>query len=184
MRIWWIFWLKLFGWNTEVNFPAGLKKTVIIVAPHTSNWDFIIGLAYRSVLKLTNAKYLGKEELFKSPFGWFFKWLGGTPVNRKSHQNMVEQVVEKFNAYDEFILALSPEGTRKKVDQLKTGFYYIAQQANVPIVMVGLDYEKKTIQVGKPFFTSQNKTEDLKNIIQFFGAIKGKNQHQGLQHLL
>lgn len=183
-RWFWILFLKLKGWKTENTFPQELKKCVIIVAPHTSSSDFLIGVALRSIFKIYDAKFLGKAELFKPPFGFIFKWLGGTPVDRKSNQNLVEQVVAKFNAHEQFKLALSPEGTRKKVTQLKTGFYYIAKQANVPIVMVGFDFEQKAAICSEPFFVSDNEAEDFKKIIAFFAPIKGKVPENGLQHLL
>ena len=141
----WKLCLRIAGWNTDIPFPHHIKKMVIIVAPHTSTWDFPLGLAYRSVCRMKNTRFLGKAELFKPPFGFIFRWLGGTPVDRKSKQNVVEQVAEQFNKHDGFILALAPEGTRKKVAALRTGFYFIAKAAKVPILMTGLDFENKTL---------------------------------------
>src|SRR5690606_22564644 len=115
--------LKLLGWKSAGTFPDHLKKYVVIVAPHTSNWDFVIGLLFRKALRLEHAKFLGKHQLFKPPFGWLFRWLGGYPVDRTSSHNLVDQVVKIFHGHDEFVLALSPEGTRQRVDKLKTGFY-------------------------------------------------------------
>jgi 1-acyl-sn-glycerol-3-phosphate acyltransferase len=182
-NLFWKLFLKCKGWNTQVSFPLQLSKAVIIVGPHTSSWDFIIGLAYRSVLKINNAKFLGKKELFKPPFGWFFYWVGGTPVDRNSKKNLVEQVVEKFNNNDEFLVALSPEGTRKRVDALKTGFYFIAKQANVPIVMVGLDFKNKNLIVSPPFYTTNDKDQDLENVLTFYRNIEGKFPAKDLRHL-
>ena len=149
------------GWKAINEFPNHLQKGVIIVAPHTQWKDLTIGIAVRSVLKIRNAKYLGKAELFKGPFGFLFRWLGGTGVDRFSKQGVVEQVVEKFNNTGNLFIALSPEGTRKKVDKLRTGFYYIAKKANVPIVMVGLDYSKKVVRVSAPFYTSDVEAADF-----------------------
>lgn len=156
---------------------------VIIVAPHTSWKDILVGFAARDQLKIPNAKFLGKKELFDGPFGWLFKRLGGTPVDRFSKQGAVEQVVELFNKHDEFILALSPEGTRKRVDKLRTGFYHIAKQANVPIQMIGLDFSTREIIIGEPFYTSDDEAKDFKCIIDFFAPIKGARPEQGLGHL-
>lgn len=156
----------------------------MIVAPHTSGWDFIIGVLYRSALQLTHARYLGKMELFRPPFGFIFKWLGGTPVNRSSSQNMVDEVVKIFNQHDRFALALSPEGTRKRVERLRTGFYNIAKNAGVPIVMVGLDFKNKRVIFSKPFMPSDNQQHDFDHILKFFGPIKGKYPDNGLGHLL
>jgi 1-acyl-sn-glycerol-3-phosphate acyltransferase len=182
-RLFWILFLKLKGWNTKVVFPTFLPKCVIVVAPHTSSSDFLIGVAYRSVMRIKGAKFLGKAELFKPPFGFIFHWFGGIPVERSSKQNLVDQVVAYFNNNTNFRLALSPEGTRKKVEKLKTGFYYIAKQANVPIVMVGLDYKRKTSITSEPFYTTESIEKDFQHIIQFFSTIHGRYPELGLLHL-
>ena len=165
-------------------FPNHLKKGVIIVAPHTYWKDFTIGIAFRSVLKIKHAKYLGKAELFNGPFGFLFRWLGGTGVDRFSKHGVVDQVVEKFNTVDNLFIALSPEGTRKKVDKLRTGFYHIAKKANVPIVMVGLDYSRKELSVSDPFYPTDDEVADFKKIIEFFAPLKGYYPEQGFAHLL
>lgn len=177
--------LRLTGWNPVPlgAFPIKPRKCVVIVAPHTSNWDFVIGVLYRSALGLNRARYLGKKELFTPWFGWFFRWLGGTPVDRHSSSNVVEQVVEIFNRHDDFILALSPEGTRKKVDRLRTGFYQIAIQAGVPIVMAALDFANKQVIFSEPFYPTGNMEEDFAHIINFFRPVKGKYPEKGLAHL-
>lgn len=182
-RWFWVLFLKIIGWNTKVTFPRHLSKCVIIVAPHTSSIDFIIGIAYRSVMHMQGTKFLGKAELFKPPFGYIFKWLGGIPVYRSSTNNLVDQVVGYFNANTSFKLALSPEGTRKKVSQLKTGFYYIAKQANVPIVLIALDYKNKTTLCSEPFYPTHSIENDFNYFIHFFSTIHGKNPHLGLMHL-
>lgn len=177
-------YLKLAGWKAVNEFPHYLNKGVIIVGPHTSWTDFPLSIAFRDLLKIKNGKYLGKEELFKGPFGFFFRWLGGTPVNRFSKQGVVDQVVEKFNKADKLFIALSPEGTRKKVDKLRTGFYHIAKKAAVPIVMVGLDYSKKELSIAEPFYPTDNENEDFKKILTFFAPVKGRFPEQGMSHLL
>jgi 1-acyl-sn-glycerol-3-phosphate acyltransferase len=177
-------YLKLEGWKAVNDFPNHLKKAVIIVGPHTYWKDFPIGVAFRSELKIKNGKFLGKEELFKGPFGFFFRWLGGTGVDRFSKHGVVDQVAEKFNKADSLFIALSPEGTRQKVDKLRTGFYYIAKKANVPIVMVGLDYEKKELSVSEPFYPSGNEQEDFRKILEFFAPVKGYYPEKGMAHLL
>lgn len=182
MYYFWKLFLKLLGWNTHVVFPKHITKAVVIVAPHTSSWDFIIGLAYRSILQMKEAYFLGKDSLFKWPFGFIFRWLGGTPVDRFSSQNMVQQAAAKFAGKDYFLLALSPEGTRKKVEKLRTGFYYIAKEAQVPIQMVGFDFEQKTLVIG-PSFMPTNWEQDYPRIIHFFAPLKGKKPENGLGHL-
>ncbi len=184
MRFLWSLYLRLTGWTLKGSFPYHLKKCVVIVGPHTSSWDFIIGVAWRSKLRLTHAKYLGKAELFKGPFGFIFRKLGGFPVERSEKHHMVDQVVELFTTHESFILVLSPEGTRKKVDRLRTGFYYIAKKAGVPIVMTGLDFAKKEASFSEPFFTTDDETADLRHIYEFYAPIKGKKPEQGMSHLL
>jgi 1-acyl-sn-glycerol-3-phosphate acyltransferase len=184
MGLCWNLFLWIKGWNVKGNFPYHLKKCVVIVGPHTSSWDFVIGLAFRSKLKLYHLHFLGKAELFNGPFGFFFRKLGGFPVDRFSNHNMVDQVADYFKSNDSFVLALSPEGTRKKVDRLRTGFYHIAQKAGVPIVMVGMDFTQKQLLIDEPFNLSENMEADLDKIIRFYAAIEGKIPEQGLHHLL
>ena len=157
---------------------------MIIVGPHTSGWDIVVGVLYRSAAKINGAHFLGKKELFDGPFGFLFKWLGGTPVDRFSKHNLVEQVVELFDQHDKYILALSPEGTRQKVEKLRTGFYHIAKGAKVPIVMAGIDFGNKRLILSEPFFPTDNEREDFQKIVSFFAPIKGKVPENGMSHLL
>jgi 1-acyl-sn-glycerol-3-phosphate acyltransferase len=175
LRLLYRFVFKLIGWKTQGSFPTDIKKFIVAVAPHTSNWDFVIGVLARSVLNLQKAKFLGKDSLFKPPFGWLFRTMGGYPVNRSKKNDMVEQVVAIFNRHDEFYLGLAPEGTRKKVDKLRTGFYYIAKKANVPIIPVGFDFSKKAVIVGKPFYPTDDFDDDMGQLLHFYRQIKGKN---------
>jgi 1-acyl-sn-glycerol-3-phosphate acyltransferase len=180
MKYFWKFYLKLFGWKTDISFPYhNIKKYIIILAPHTSNWDFVIGLAYRSLVGLNRSKFLGKKELFAAPFGWIFRKLGGIPADRSHHSNLVDESVRLFNEKEEFVLALSPEGTRARVDKLKTGFYFIARQAKVPIIMVGLDWKNRTIIFSEPFMASEQDI-DFTRILSFYKPIHGKYPGQGL----
>ncbi|MFZ6009702.1 MAG: 1-acyl-sn-glycerol-3-phosphate acyltransferase [Bacteroidota bacterium] len=183
MKYFWKLFLASKGWNTEVQYPYHhLKKCVIIVAPHTSNWDFIIGLGYRSLVGLGAARFLGKKELFRPPLGFIFRWIGGTPVDRKSSHDLVDQVATIFKNRDRFVLALAPEGTRSRVEKLRTGFYFIARAANVPIVMVGLDWRYKTLRFSEPLYPT-NQEKDFATIHNFFRPIEGKHPGQGLEHL-
>lgn len=159
--------------------PAGVNKFIIAVAPHTSNWDFPVGLAARSVLRIENAQFLGKSQLFGPPFGWFFRMLGGHPVDRSSSHDMVEQVVRIFDRHEHFILAMAPEGTRKKVSKLRTGFYFIAKGAQVPIVPVGFDFAKKEVVVHEPIFPTDME-KDMEAILAFYKTIQAKNPELGL----
>lgn len=163
---------KWMGW-TSIGTFSELPKYVIIIAPHTSWMDFFIGLMMRSVHKL-DANFVGKIELFKFPLGPIMRALGGYPVNRSKSHNFVNQVVKLFNDEKHFRLALAPEGTRKKVAKLKSGFYFIAQRAKVPIVMVTFDYENKEVRIKDPFWPSGNYDEDMKVILGFYSGVKGK----------
>jgi 1-acyl-sn-glycerol-3-phosphate acyltransferase len=180
--IWKSVW-KLSGWKIAGQFPRQHKKMVIIVAPHTSWKDIFVGFAARNELKIYNAKFLGKKELFDGPFGWLFKWLGGTPVDRSSKHGMVDQVADLFNNKESFILGLSPEGTRRRVDRLRSGFYHIAKKAVVPILPVGFDFENKKLIIGDLLMPGNDETADMKKLINFFATIKGANPDNDLRHL-
>jgi 1-acyl-sn-glycerol-3-phosphate acyltransferase len=171
---------NLLGWKIVGEFPRQLKKYIIAVAPHTSNWDFPLGVMARSILRIQNARFLGKHSLFNPPFGWIFRSLGGYPVDRSSSHDVVQQAIDIFNAHEKFILALAPEGTRKKVNKLRTGFYYIAKGANVPIVPVGFDFSNRRIVIGTPMTPSDNFDHDMETLLTFYRTMKGKNPELGL----
>lgn len=176
-------YLKLTGWKAVGGIPPGLKKFILVVGPHTSSWDIFMGFAFRSVLRLGHIKFIAKQELFKPPFGVLFRKAGGVPVDRFSNNNFVDQVVEMFNRNESFAIALSPEGTRKKVDRLRTGFYHIAKKAGVPIVLLAFDFGKREFRFADPFYTTDDEAADVKKIIHFFANVQGKNPELGLGHL-
>lgn len=180
LRPFYLLLFKILGWRIVGSMPTNVPKFIIAVAPHTSNWDFPIGLAARSILRIQKAKFLGKSQLFGPATGWFFRALGGQPVDRSSSHDVVDQVVSMFKAHDEFVLALAPEGTRKKVGKLRTGFYYIAKGAQVPIVPVGFDFAKKEIIIGPPMNTTDNFDVDMEKLMAFYRPIRGKNPELGL----
>ena len=164
----------LLGWKFEGDFPRDIKKYVVIAAPHTSWVDFPIAILARMSSGLM-INFIGKASLFNGPFGFFFRSLGGTPVDRTKSNNLVDAIVDIFNSKEEFRLGLSPEGTRKKVKTWKTGFYYIAKGANVPIVMATLDFEFKQIKISEPFYLTNNKEKDITFLRGFYLNVKGKN---------
>ncbi|MEP7145134.1 MAG: 1-acyl-sn-glycerol-3-phosphate acyltransferase [Ferruginibacter sp.] len=176
-------YLQITGWKAVNAIPPGLKNFVLVVAPHTSSWDVFMGFAFRSALKLDHIKFIAKKELFKPPFGFLFRKLGGVPVDRFSNNNFVDQVVDMFNSNESFAIALSPEGTRKKADRLRTGFYHIAKKANVPIVLLAFDFEHREFRFDAPFYTTGNEAVDIKKILLFFTGVKGRNPELGLDHL-
>ena len=163
---------RLLGWKLVGSFPE-VSQCVVIVAPHTSWVDFIIGLLVRSIVG-KKVHFIGKHSLFKPPFGWLFRWLGGTPIDRSKNQDTVASTVEIFEKKEVFRLALSPEGTRKKVETWKTGFYYIAKQAGVPVVMVALDFGQKRVLISDPVFTTDDKESDMKKFRDFYRGVVGK----------
>jgi len=169
------------GWNIRGSFPCHLNKYIVIVAPHTSSWDFVVGVFCRSITRMGDAKYLGKMELFRFPYGWIFRALGGYPVDRSKHTNLVDAVVDIFDSHDRFVIAMAPEGTRKKVDRFKTGFYYIAKKAGIPIVMVSFDYSRKEIEISDPFPTKNDFDSDMQVIMKFFKGKIGKIPQSGIR---
>ncbi len=165
---------KIIGWKIAGEFPVkGVKKSILVVIPHTSNWDFPLGLMARSIVK-TKITYMMKSTMFKPPFGWFFKWMDGIPVDRSKSTNFVDAVIDLYDQHEELHTVIAPEGTRKKVETLKTGFYYIAIGAKIPIILVRFDYGAKEVRFREPFYPTGNKEEDFKIIRAYFSGIKGK----------
>ncbi len=168
---------KLMGWKLIGPFPE-VKKCVVIVAPHTSWVDFFLGLLVRSILK-EEINFIGKKSLFNPPFGWYFRWMGGTPIDRSKNSDTVVSTAKIFAQRQVFRLALSPEGTRKKVTEWKTGFYYIAKEAKVPIVMVAFDFGKKEVKISDPVMPTDNKEEDFRKYMAFYKGVEGKIPEYG-----
>lgn len=169
-------YFKVLGWQIcgNKNFSKDtIKKAVIIAVPHTSWHDFYIGVLLRAVIGL-KTNFVGKKELFIFPIGWFFKVLGGAPINRQDNENKVEAIAKLFEEKEEFRMTLAPEGTRKKVLEWRTGFYYIAKEAKVPIIMFTLDFENKQNKISEPFYPTDDKEADFKFMYNFFDGVKGK----------
>lgn len=164
---------KLMGWKVEGTFDESIKKCVIIVIPHTSWHDFFIGIFFRGTFPL-EINFLAKKELFKFPLGIYLKWVGGTALNRQKTENKVDTISKIFETKEVFRLALSPEGTRKKVSELKSGYYYIAQKANVPIIPIAFDYEHKKVIIFNTFNITNDYEKDSKYLESLFKNIKGK----------
>ncbi len=169
----------LAGWKIRGRPPTELDKAVIVVMPHTSSWDFPLGLLVRGALGI-KVQFIGKHTLFRPPFGWIFKALGGHPVDRTRPGRVVDQIIALFNSHDRFLLAIAPEGTRKKVDRIKTGFYYIALGADVPIVMVRFDYRQRSVTFAEPFFPGGDKKHDMPFILDYFRGVQGRHPELGI----
>jgi 1-acyl-sn-glycerol-3-phosphate acyltransferase len=168
--------LLISGWSLEGEVPD-IKKCVIIGAPHTSNWDFFFGLLYKMYYGL-NIHFLMKEELFRFPWGIFFKAIGGIPVNRGKKNNLVETLYLKFTQTSAFYLAIAPEGTRNKVKEWRRGFYYIAKKASVPIVLAYMDYSRKVVGVGMLFYPGDSIEKDMAEIQSFYLTVSAKYPQQ------
>ncbi|MGM0636248.1 MAG: 1-acyl-sn-glycerol-3-phosphate acyltransferase [Bacteroidota bacterium] len=168
-----LIFFKILKWKIAGRLDPAIQKMVIIVVPHTSWHDFYIGALVRKIIDF-EIHYVAKKELFNSIFGWYFRWMGGAPIDRSKRKNTVDQVVQIFHNREKFRLTITPEGTRKKVDKWKSGFYHIAHQANAPIVPVAFDYGTKTIKIGKAFYPTGNYLQDLPKIKCFFKNVRGK----------
>jgi 1-acyl-sn-glycerol-3-phosphate acyltransferase len=165
-------WLRAFGWSVAGGKPD-VTKAVIVAAPHTSNWDLPFMLAVSYALEIDIA-WIGKHTIFAPPFGSLMRLLGGIPVDRRSRNNAVAAAVDVFRERDELLLVVPPEGTRKRAARWKTGFYYIAVGAEVPIVLGFLDYEKKQGGLGHVFKPTGKIDADMDAIRAFYAGIKGK----------
>ncbi len=173
-----IAFLRLTGWKIEGSLPPDGQKSVLIAAPHTSNWDLPYTLMVAFALRL-NIYWMGKEQIFKPPFRGLMMWLGGIPVRRESSNNLVAASVQAIRDADGPLqLVVPPEGTRSKVRYWKTGFYYIATGAGVPIVLAYMDYERKLSGLGPVFHPSGDLQADMARIQAFYAPFKGKNAAQ------
>lgn len=179
-RLYTFIFYSILGWKLTGTISPSLKKCIVIVIPHTSNLDFFIALLVRGIMNV-QINFVGKKELFIFPFGYYFRAVGGAPLDRSGGKNNVDATAEVFDKHEIFRLALSPEGTRKKVTEFRTGFYYIALKANVPIVPVAFDFGKKEVKIGDPFWATGNYEEDIKVILPFYKGVKGKIPERGFQ---
>lgn len=167
------FLLKLFGWTSVGYPPKGITKAVFITAPHTSFWDFFIGRLYCWERGIP-AKIFIKKEAFKWYYGWLLKYVGGIPIDRSKAGNRVEQAADMIRNGENIFLAITPEGTRKRVEVWKRGFYYIAQRAEVPIILSYLDYGKKEVGIGPILNVTGDISKDFKTIEDYYRGMQGK----------
>jgi len=173
LRVISLLFIKSLGWKTIGPLPVA-SKYIIIVAPHTSNWDLFYGAIVALALNL-DANFMAKKELFRWPFGPLMEWLGGVPIDRTSSGHTVEQVVRRFKEKESFVLAIAPEGTRRKVKYWKSGFYHIAESARVPILLGFLDYARKTGGAGPLIMPTGDIDHDMQIISAFYSQITGKH---------
>ncbi|MCB0660433.1 MAG: 1-acyl-sn-glycerol-3-phosphate acyltransferase [Saprospiraceae bacterium] len=168
--------LILFLWGFKITGidPEIIPKKLYAVYPHTSNWDFPLGLLLRRAMPI-RVNFIAKSSLFKFPFGWIFRSLGGIPVERSSSHNFVDTMVQVYNTHERIAFAIAPEGTRRRVTKFKSGFYYIALNAHIPIILVTFDFGKKVCNFSEPFTPTGDYKKDMSFIIQHFQGAKGKN---------
>lgn len=169
----------MIGWRVDGRMPD-IPKFVLVGAPHTSNWDFVMFLLLAFHLQ-ADVRYMGKSELFRWPIGGFFRWCGGYPVDRKKPQGLVDHMARAIQESERFILVITPEGTRSKVSEWKSGFYHIAKQAGVPIVTGYVDSRTKTCGIGPTFHLTDDMEADMKAIQSFFAGKVGIRLQQTSQ---
>jgi 1-acyl-sn-glycerol-3-phosphate acyltransferase len=175
----WIFF-KLMGWKIVGTIDADIKKCVMMVMPHTSAHDFYLGIFTRGITGL-EMNWVGKKELFRFPFGFYFRYMGGEALDRTGGLNKVDSIAAIFQRKEIFRLAVAPEGTRKKVSELKTGFYYIALKANVPIIPVAFDFGKKEVNLGNLLIPSGNLEADMLILKKHYLGVEGKIPENGFK---
>ncbi len=172
-----IFWL--IGWKVDKTVPKGINKCVVVVGPHTSNWDFVLGkLAFISYG--VKVKFLIKKEAFVPVFGWILKWMGGIPVDRSKNNNLTEYAVSLFDSYKNLYLVFTPEGTRKYNPNWKKGFYYIAIKAKVPIYIGYVDYKNKRGGFHSLFEPTGDVDKDIEHIKSVLKQFQGKYPEKGI----
>lgn len=181
------FWyaiFRLFGWRVAGDLPL-IPKYLIIVAPHTSNLDFFIGMLANWACNIPDPHWLGKHTIFWEPVGTILRALGGIPLNRNSSRDFVQQVVDEFERRDKLVLALAPEGTRSYTDHWKSGFYYMALKAQVPVYPMALDFKRKVITAGAGQVLTGDMEADMAPIAAFYAEHgHGRNpEKQGLVRL-
>lgn len=165
-------YLRIAGWHVEGSLPPDLHKAVVVAAPHTTNWDMPHMLAVAWAVGV-RPSWLGKKSLFRFPFGWFMRALGGVPVDRSRRENVVDQAVERFAASDRLFLVIPPSGTRSRAKHWKSGFYHIARGAGVPVLCSFLDYPSRTAGLGPCLRMTGVVSADMGRIREFYSGIRG-----------
>ena len=169
-------YFRLLQWKMIGAFPT-LPKYIVAVVPHTSWVDFFLGLLVRSISG-ESINFVGKKELFHPWTAWFFKGLGGAPVDRSGNLGSVAALATVFDAHKKFRIAMAPEGTRKKVENLRTGYYHLAKRLQIPIVPVSFDYENKRVVIHPNFFATKNENSDLKKLETLFKGVGGYSKEK------
>jgi len=161
--------LRLTGWRIEGRLP-NLPRFIIIAAPHSSNWDFVHGIAVVFALRL-DVRFIGKAELFRGPLGALMRWLGGIPIDRTRHQGLVDSMAARFREEEQLVVAVAPEGTRKPVDRWKSGFYHIASRAGVPIIPAVFDNGRNAVRLLPPFTPTGDAEGDIADLRTLYAGV-------------
>ena len=169
-------YFNIMNWTIVGTFPS-IPKYIVAVVPHTSWLDIFVGLLVRSISG-ESINFVGKKELFNPLTGWFFRSLGGAPIDRSGNKDSVESISAVFDAHQKFRIALAPEGTRMKVDKLRTGYYYIAKRLKIPIIPVAFDYENRKVIVHPNFYPTNDEQKDLKVLETIFKGVSGYSKNK------
>jgi 1-acyl-sn-glycerol-3-phosphate acyltransferase len=171
---------RWWGWKTTGRYSHEVKKLVLCVAPHTSNWDFPVGVLVRSANKI-NAHFVAKHSIFWGPLGPIMRWLRGIPVDRRKSGNFVQAVADLYASKDYLHICIAPEGTRTKVDRFKTGFYHMAKATGVPILLCKFDWSKREVFFDPNlFWPTDNEAADLEYLWNYYKGVQGYNPEQGV----
>lgn len=173
------FILKMIGWKITGAYDHGLKKTITIVLPHTSNWDFPLGMLTQWSTRQKIGFVIKQSWLGVPVIGFLLRKMGATAIDRSKNNNLVSSLVKSYSDADELNICFTPEGTRKKVTRLRTGFYHVARRANIPILMVKFDYKNKIIDWREPFYTTNDQERDFEVIEEFYKGVEGKFPENG-----
>ena len=171
-----LWWVRLTGWRIEGALPS-VPKYIVIGAPHTTNWDFVVMLAVMASFG-ARASFMGKDSLFKRPFGPITRRLGGIPIRRGIRESVVEQMARAFNAAESLIIVIAPAGTRRRSDHWKSGFYHIARTAQVPIAPARINYPEKLVTIGQSFVPGDDLTADMGALRAFYANGQGRHADQ------
>ena len=164
--------LRLFGWRV-VSAPVIAPKAVVVIYPHTSNWDFMIGVLARAVLRLPMF-WIGKESLFRFPMRTLMTWLGGTPVDRSKSHGLVDQLRTVVERHQSYFLVITPEGTRRRTDHWKSGFYHVARGLDVPVGLAFIDYGRRQVGIAEWMRLSGDEDQDLSHIREIYATRQGR----------
>ncbi len=167
--------MSICGWQI-VGLPPNVPKALLIGAPHTSNWDFLLSIGTSSALGL-RMSWMAKHTFVNGPGKRLWHWLGGVPVDRRAKHGAVGEMVEAFNNHEQLVVAITPEGTRSSTQGWKSGFYHIAQGANIPIVPIVFDYEYRAVRILEPFMPTGDKEADIAALQSLYKNVKGKHPH-------